>query len=390
MNHEHDSAVAGASDALYPREAEAVKRPASKVVQALPYVIGGVIGVALVAFDIPLPDAGSLPQLAGWLGLCVLLLWLQVIAHEAGHAFAGVLAGKRLVGAGIGPLRLERGTGGWMLRWGGAVRGLAGFAVLLPADGRGDSRGADIAFVLGGPLVNLVSAAAALAVLLLAPPAGATASVALWATAITGALLGIINLVPYRPQGWHTDGLALLELLRDTPASRVMRVQQHVIGLSMAGVRPRDWPLAQLDVAGDLPAEVVDAAHLLRLMRALDSDDRPAADAAALQLAAAYPSMADGRRQGVALMLATYAVRAARDPALLAAWRPLCEGGLLDFSPQRLWLDAEAAAMAGDPGTARAFAAESRAALPRIHDPASVTVLRERLDALDAQLAATA
>src|SRR5690606_35515787 len=77
---------------------------------------GGLDGRTLAAVLVALPVAG----------------WLQLLLHEAGHALAGLLVGRRFVGAGVGPLRLERGQGTWMLRWGGGVGGIGGFAAMLP------------------------------------------------------------------------------------------------------------------------------------------------------------------------------------------------------------------------------------------------------------------
>ncbi|WP_219339603.1 site-2 protease family protein [Luteimonas salinisoli] len=370
---------------LYPRIAEsaAPSRPSlpARVVQ---FVVGAIGGVGLLWVVDILAEHHSLPTLAGLLLLVLAMLWLQVVVHEAGHAVAGLLTGRRLMGAGIGPLRLERGMGGWRLRWGGGIRGLAGFAALLP-DARAESRRAAAVFILGGPLANLLAAAVALAVLAFAPSPGAAATVALGATAFGGVALGVVNLLPIRSQGWYSDGYVLRELLRDTPASRVARAQQCVLALAVAGVRPRDWPVERLEVPDGLPQEVMLTAQLMRISWALDSGDRAAAGTAAQALAAGYSDLADGQRQGVALMLATYAARNG-DAPLLAAWRPLCEGGLLDLTPFRLWLDAEAAAMGDDAGSARALAAQARAAVPRIHDPASAAMMGEYLDQLEERL----
>jgi hypothetical protein len=388
MDTEHHDQPATGLAALYPKPGDqrtAAKTP--KRVLALQFVLGGIGGAVLAVSVHTLVGELSLTALAGLFALSLLMLWVQVLVHEAGHAVAGLLTGRRLIGAGVGPLRLERGTGGWHLRWGGGVRGIGGFAALLPADDRVESRRDAAAFLLGGPLANLVTAAIALLALWLAPPLGVIPSVLLGATVFGGAMLGIVNLLPFQSHGWHSDGYHLRELRHDTPASRVMRTQQCVYALAMAGVRPRDWPLQHLEVADGLPPDTVLVAQLLRMSWALDRDDRAAAEAAAGALAGQYPTLADGKRQGVAVMLATYAARVAHDAKLLAAWRPLCEGGLLDLGPYRLWLDAEAAAMAGDAEAARERSARARAAIPRIHDLASAIVMGEYLDRLDQHLA---
>lgn len=48
----------------------------------------------------------------------------------------------RAIAFGVGPLRMERrGDGRWHWRKGGGVRGIGGFAALVPQAGRGPSRG---------------------------------------------------------------------------------------------------------------------------------------------------------------------------------------------------------------------------------------------------------
>lgn len=382
-----DPPCAPAHAALYPRS-DGRPRPdrSARLALAAQFLAGALGGGLLAVFTVSQLGKDSLAASAALFALCVVLLWAQVLLHEAGHALAGLATGRQLIGAGVGPLRLERGSGGLRMRWARSVRGIGGFAALLPVNGRGESRLAEAVYLLGGPAANLVAAAAALAVLLLARPDGTVAQVALASTAFSGVLIGAINLVPFRSQGWRSDGLGLLGLVRDTPESQLGRMQQRAVSLSLAGIRPRDWPLAQLQVPEGVPFDVATTAHVLRLSWALDRGDDAAAAEAALALAAAYPKAPDGRRQGIALMLAIHAAQSARDAALLAAWRPLCEGGLLDTTAYRHWLDAEAAAMRGDGEAARAFAAQARAALVRVHDAASVTVLRERLDGLDARL----
>lgn len=46
----------------------------------------------------------------------VLIVWLQIVWHEAGHAIGGLLSGHRALAFGVGPLRLERQGERWRLR----------------------------------------------------------------------------------------------------------------------------------------------------------------------------------------------------------------------------------------------------------------------------------
>ena len=103
----------------------------------LPTLLGffdGCIGGAMVAML-----AGRMPEtlspgavLALLAGLFV-SAWPHVVLHEAGHAIARISRGTRAIAFGVGPLRMERrGDGHWHWRKGGGVRGIGGFATLVP------------------------------------------------------------------------------------------------------------------------------------------------------------------------------------------------------------------------------------------------------------------
>lgn len=371
------------AQALYPAEGGARAPSTSWRVLGLQFLLGVGVGMGGIMLADRLTDGVGGGMLVAVLVALPFALWLQVLLHEAGHALAGLLVGRRFVGAGLGPLRLERGDGAWMLRWGGGIGGIGGFAAMLPRGPEG--RRAAAVFLLGGPLANLLAAALAAFALARLEAPGLVAGAALGASAVAGCLLGVANLLPFRSRGWSSDGQGLLELVRGGSTWRVMQAQQLVMAAAMAGVRPRDWPAAALAQAHAAPAALQAATQCLRMSMALDRNEMASAHDAALALAVLWPGTPDGQRQGVAVMLASYAARRG-DAALLAAWRPHCEGGILDLSPYRLWLDAEAAMLAGDHAGARKLAGQARDALPRVHDRSSVVVLGEWLDALEQRL----
>jgi hypothetical protein len=230
--------------------------------------------------------------------------------------------------------------------------------------------------------VNLIAAAMAFGLWQLLSQPASLLGVMLVCTVVTGLLLGVVNLLPFRAEGWSSDGHTLWQLLRNSSAWRVSQAQQMSVAAAVAGVRPRDWPGAMDDVPEDVPVQLRMAGHSLRLSAALDGADMRVAADAALGLAETWPQLSDGQRQLAAINMATYAARTHK-AALLAAWRPLCDGGMMDLSPYRLWLDAETAAMAGDAEKARALVVEARAALPRVHDRSSQAVLAGYLDELE-------
>jgi hypothetical protein len=90
-------------------------------------------------------------------------------------------------------------------------------------------------------------------------------------------------------------------------------------------------------------------------------------------------------RPHLAVALAGHVALMLHDHALLATWRPLCEGGVTDLSVYRAWLDAELAAHTGDDAAARAAIAHARTAVARASDPVTALQIGEYLDALEAR-----
>jgi len=364
-----------------PASPRSAKARLALVIQMLVGAVGGFFGLQWLDSRVGGLDVGLL--FLG-LGALVVMTWLQILVHEAGHAVAGALVGRRFVGAGIGPLQVDRGAGGRLtFRWARGIRGIAGYAVMLPRAREPRRRAA--VFILGGPLANLACAAVAFALWqrLADPPPLVLMLLAI--TCAVGLVLGVVNLVPFHSHGWSTDGHGLLQLWGRPRHWQAMQAVQLALASAVAGVRPRDWPAVPAAAIDDLPAPLQASLQAVRLASALDNNDAATARAAATAIAALWPAMPDGQAQGGAVMLATYAARSG-DRALLAAWRPHCDGGLMDLGPARLWLDAEAACLDDDTHQARELAGQARAALPRIHDRSSQIVMGEYQDALEQRL----
>jgi len=325
--------------------------------------------------------AGFSPTIA--LLAVALSFWPHIVLHEAGHALAGIARGMRAIAFGIGPLRWELGQSGWRFRHGGGLGGASGFAALLPQGDRGLSRADQMLYLAGGPLANLATAALVLALLPLADDSTLWTSAAL-GVALCAALLGVLNLAPFHSQGWRSDGRGLLDLLLRSPDAILQQQIHQLLALAHARVRPRDWPQALVPRAVPASTSPMLAANgdLLRLSWAMDHGDDPEAAEAALRATARLPAAPAAFRPHLACALAGHAARCLRDREVLAAWRPLCEGGITDLSPLRAWLDAELAALSGDAAATTAAVAAARALLPRIPDPVSGLLLGEYLDEL--------
>ena len=351
---------------------------------------GGFVGALAARLDVDpfAAIAERAPAVSAPLVLlfAVLTVWPNIVVHEAGHALCGIARGMHAVALGVGPLRWERGGSRWHFRYGDWIRGLGGFAALVPRGRRGLSGFDQACFLAGGPLANLLTAVLALAVLAPWTPSPLAAAFLL-GTAASALFLGVVNLLPFRAHGWHSDGRQLLDLVRRSPDAAIQQRVRQLLALTQAGVRPRDWPDALVPgpVEGASPALAVNA-DLLRLGWAMDRGDAATGFESASRAIAGFHALPIAARPHLAAAIAGYAAVMLRDPVVLAAWRTLCEGGVIDLSVIRDWLDAELAELSGDAATARDRAAAVRARLDRLPDPVSSLQLREHLDALEARL----
>lgn len=390
-----------ANAAFYPPPDTAAKRKAPVLRTLLAFagfvVIGGIVGYAIGRFGASIRGSltAGFPAVDGiWLliGL-VLSFWPVIVIHEAGHALCGIARGMRAVAFGIGPLRAERGMAGWRIRRAHGVRGIGGFAALVPSGARGQSRCDQAVYLLGGPMANLLSAAFAFAAFWwLAPSLPGPLLAAILGFGLCSLLLGGINLIPFLAGGFRSDGRVLLDLARHSPDARLQLRLQQVMALGLAGQRPRDWPEALLPAIDDPAANLLLAASgdSMRLAYLMDRHDADGASDAARRLHARYPGVPVAFRPHLAVDLAGYAACNLRDPAVLAAWRPLCEGGITDLSPFRHWLDAEHALLTGDLAGARRASLAARPLVDRAPYPYNALLLTEALDRIDAAAAIAA
>jgi hypothetical protein len=206
------------------------------------------------------PLAGSAAAGQQWQlswGLLVVLpvsLLLAVAVHELGHAWAGQWLGFRFYWLTVGPFRWERQGESIRFRWNTHLYAAGGLVLSVPTDDR-KLRSRYMAFTAAGPLASLLWAALALGAyhLLPAPGKWPLGVLALGISGSVSALIGVLTLVPVRRGGIATDGSRLLSLGRNGLASRVETAVLAVMARAVAGVRPREWSLTELEALRELP-----------------------------------------------------------------------------------------------------------------------------------------
>lgn len=379
---------------LYPRrESDRAKaaKPKRGRLQQIAAFIGYMLAGALAGYfmasegliDWLLPDGSG-----GWFIIGALLsLWPNIVLHEIGHVLAGWLAGMRLVVAGVGPWRLQKRGGRWRVFRVGGIAGLGGFAAMAPVGDKPLALPATIFYGLGGIAINLLTASLCVGWILWQAPEPLLHGLLVGVAGIA-LLYAVANLLPISMAGWQSDGKLVLGLLRGDADARAYVDLQRYSGLSMAGVRPRDWPPALHPQPTLQPAQSL-AGRLHELVYAqwrLDAPDSHFDAALAARIVEHHAELPDGMHQYASLVMADYAARIARDADLLAAWRAECTGGLIDLSLHRAWIDAALARLRGQHSALPALLDTAEALLPNAPDPASQIIMAERLAGLRAAL----
>lgn len=357
-----------------------------KLVVALAVASAGVIlGVLAAAVLEPLlPDRFDQPtmsvadKLTGLVGLPLALLTV-IVVHEAGHVVGGLAAGFRFVLLIAGPLKVTAGTRGPRIGLNRSLALAGGLAACVPLDGRA-LRGGLMRMVAGGPAASLllsVVCGVGWSVFRETPPW----NFLLLVTAAVSLAIGVGTLIPLRVSGFHSDGAQLLSLFSgDDLVVQEKAAIGGVLGLSLAGVRPRDWPSS--DVAR-LPTRSADpnvtlAARLMTAYRAIDSGD----DAEAERLLSPTAVTADAApvlRAAAGLELAWIAATVRGDAANARRLRQAGDDTLVEFH-SKLRVDAAIALAEADRTAAAVLAAESIWRSHRALDAGLATAEREWID----------
>lgn len=394
---------------LFPPEEDASQPPAAVQRRRKPFgfpllfaawIVTVIVMAWLITHYLPRVQVVAMVAEGGWLRLLFTLsmalvaLWLSaalhMVFHELGHMAFGLACGMRPLAVSFGRYLFVRQTSGWCQHPAMVVKGIGGFAMMLPKPGRAFGNGSMTLFVLGGAAMNLFLAIAGVVVLQLLSQAPAELRNAVGLFALLGFWVTAINLTPRLSHGWMTDGRWLLETLRGTEQSRILRDTMRILALSRSGIRPSAWPSLLQDtsiLSSFFPAAVMEVLRL-ELLRALDRGDRATADVLARELRGLYVALSAFHRTYAALSMAVYAADVDPSLELLATWIDKAKGNtILPVNGLRLWLAAELAMRNCDLDSAHAAVIQAREALRIEGDSGETAFIIDRLDRLQIQLA---
>ncbi len=223
-----------------PKKKSGVRRYAP---QALGALCGFGCGMLIAGASDELAERLSLtPWLTFWLLFCgfVVILFLHILIHEAGHLVFGLLTGYRFSSFRIGSLMWVRIDGKLRFRR-YALAGTGGQCLMGPPEWN-DGKMPCVLYNLGGSLMNLAVGVACLAPGLLLRGRLPLASVLLLISAAAGLFFAAINGIPMRTGAIDNDGRNAMSLGGNPDALRAFWVQLKVNEQMAQGVRLRNMP----------------------------------------------------------------------------------------------------------------------------------------------------
>lgn len=205
----------------------------------------GVVGGLLIARSDLLVDAPlrSVILVAIMLGS----LYAQILLHESGHLVAGLLSGYRFSSFRIGSVMLLKTKSGLHFKR-LQLSGTAGQCLMSPPDLQ-DGKYPFVLYNLGGVLMNLLTAAICIILLLVTENPYATAVFVFLAA--MGLISAVMNGVPMSTALVTNDGYNALHLGKDATAAKSLWVQLQVNALQTEGQRIGTMDESWFDVPQD-------------------------------------------------------------------------------------------------------------------------------------------
>jgi len=228
-------------------------------------VTAAVLTLALVRYPLSLQVGGWIEQAfertlslsEPFTPLFVLLMaFVAVAVHEAGHFLAGLVVGFRLHSMRVGPVSLVRESGKWRVTARrNMMDGLTAMEIVrLP---RLHQR--MFTYVAAGPASSIGVALVALVVLAAAKPGPSWLGLTLASLAFFSLVIAVTNLWPHTTRGMLNDGARLRLLMRAPKRTRRWFAINALLMQAGEGLRPRQWNRRWLRCASELQDNSADA-----------------------------------------------------------------------------------------------------------------------------------
>ncbi len=234
-----------------------------EILKLIAGLIGGICIGLLVAFiglaifkDVTFSEYMDKLAGIGWYELTVvpfliitifcLVVFLQIIIHEAGHLVCGLASGYRFVSFRILSFTLIRENGKLRIKRFG-LAGTGGQCLLTPPDKPLDEIPSTL-YNLGGVLANLLTIPLALIPLFVIDEMPFVLGVFLLANCFVGGFLALVNGIPCRLGGMSNDGYNLLVMRKNPESKRMLVSILRANAAVQAGMRLEDMPAEWFEV----------------------------------------------------------------------------------------------------------------------------------------------
>lgn len=229
------------------------------VIMLLSMAIGAVCGFLMVGYIDSYIDGMSeiiiseivLTLAVLFIGMYV-ILFLQIILHEAGHLIGGLLSGYTFTSFRIGSfIWLKKTDGIHLCRL--SIAGTGGQCLMEPPENALLS-GSDypvILYNMGGSLMNLFTGILALIGSLMLNGSHSIPGLFLLMTAVIGLLYAFVNGVPLQTNLINNDGYNAVSLSKNPASRRAFAIQLHLNSLLAGGMRLKNMPEQYFSVPDD-------------------------------------------------------------------------------------------------------------------------------------------
>ena len=197
------------------------------------------------------------------------VIYAQLILHEAGHLVCGLASGYRFSSFRVGSLMLFKD--GDRLKFKTlSIAGTGGQCLMLPPQ-REDGRIPFQLYFLGGVLANFITSVVAVMLCFVTPRDSALFPL-LGAFALIGLTIGLMNAIPLRLAMLDNDGNTLRLLKKDPQAVLAFYQMMRIHSRIAAGDRVKDMPqdLFQTPDSADTTNAMIASIEVYRCNRLLD------------------------------------------------------------------------------------------------------------------------